>query len=207
MIELTRINLLPYREEIKQRKQQQFKILMLGAFAVGLGLAAATYLGIDSAISNQESRNNFLQTEIDRLDRELGEIDKLQQEKEAFLAKKLKVEELQEKRYQAAYILDSLNALTPDNTYLTALEAESPTSYKISGHAISDNKIAVMMRSLPSTGIFLQPELLSIKKVDNYQEFTLKSSINQVNTPAPAPTAQSSGEVAEPVAEPAPEAQ
>nr|WP_314588209.1 PilN domain-containing protein [uncultured Neisseria sp.] len=207
MIELTRINLLPYREEIKQRKQQQFKILMLGAFAVGLGLVAATYLGIDSAISNQEGRNNFLQTEIDRLDRELGEIDKLQQEKEAFLAKKLKVEELQEKRYQAAYILDSLNALTPDNTYLTALEAESPTSYKISGHAISDNKIAVMMRSLPSTGIFLQPELLSIKKVDNYQEFTLKSSINQVNTPAPAPTAQSSGETAEPVAEPAPEAQ
>ncbi|HHK5984518.1 MULTISPECIES: PilN domain-containing protein [unclassified Neisseria] len=207
MIELTRINLLPYREEIKQRKQQQFKILMLGAFAVGLGLAAATYLGIDNAISNQEGRNNFLQTEIDRLDRELGEIDKLQQEKEAFLAKKLKVEELQEKRYQAAYILDSLNTLTPDNTYLTALEAESPTSYKISGHAISDNKIAVMMRSLPSTGIFLQPELLSIKKVDNYQEFTLKSSINQVNTPAPAPTAQSSGEVAEPVAEPAPEAQ
>lgn len=207
MIELTRINLLPYREEIKQRKQQQFKVLMLGAFAVGLGLVAATYLGIDNAISNQEGRNNFLQTEIDRLDRELGEIDKLQQEKEAFLAKKLKVEELQEKRYQAAYILDSLNTLTPDNTYLTALEAESPTSYKISGHAISDNKIAVMMRSLPSTGIFLQPELLSIKKVDNYQEFTLKSSINQVNTPAPAPTAQSSGEMAEPVAEPAPEAQ
>lgn len=207
MIELTRINLLPYREEIKQRKQQQFKILMLGAFAVGLGLAAATYLSIDSAISNQEGRNNFLQTEIDRLDRELGEIDKLQQEKEAFLAKKLKVEELQEKRYQAAYILDSLNALTPDNTYLTALEAESPTSYKISGHAVSDNKIAVMMRSLPSTGIFLQPELLSIKKVDNYQEFTLKSSINQVNTPAPAPTAQSSSGIAEPVAEPAPEAQ
>ncbi|OFO69262.1 pilus assembly protein PilP [Neisseria sp. HMSC065C04] len=207
MIELTKINLLPYREEIKQRKQQQFKVLMLGAFAVGLGLAAATYLGIDNAISNQEGRNNFLQTEIDRLDRELGEIDKLQQEKEAFLAKKLKVEELQEKRYQAAYILDSLNALTPDNTYLTALEAESPTSYKISGHAISDNKIAVMMRSLPSTGIFLQPELLSIKKVDNYQEFTLKSSINQVNTPAPAPTTQSSDEVVEPVAEPAPEAQ
>ena len=207
MIELTKINLLPYREEIKQRKQQQFKVLMLGAFAVGLGLAAATYLGIDNAISNQEGRNNFLQTEINRLDRELGEIDKLQQEKEAFLAKKLKVEELQEKRYQAAYILDSLNTLTPDNTYLTALEAESPTSYKISGHAISDNKIAVMMRSLPSTGIFLQPELLSIKKVDNYQEFTLKSSINQVNTPAPAPTAQSSSEIAEPVAEPAPEAQ
>ena len=184
MIELTRINLLPYREEIKQRKQQQFKVLMLGAFAVGLGLAAATYLGIDSAISNQEGRNNFLQTEIDRLDRELGEIDKLQQEKEAFLAKKLKVEELQEKRSQAAYIIDSLNVVTPDNSYLTALEAESSTSYKITGRASSDNKIAMFMRSLPSTGVFAQPELLSIKKIDNYQEFTLKVLLNNSGHPS-----------------------
>ncbi|MGN6833647.1 PilN domain-containing protein, partial [Neisseria sp. P0017.S007] len=61
------------------------------------------------------------------------------------------------------------------NTYLTALEADSSTCYKISGHAVSDNKISVMMRSLPSTCIFLQPELLSIIKLDNYHEFTLKS--------------------------------
>lgn len=183
MIELTKINLLPYRQEIKQRKKQQFKLLMLAALLAGLGLSVLTYLSINSAINNQEDRNEFLQTEIDRLDKDLGEIKKLQQEKENFLAKKQKVEELQEKRSQAAYIIDTLNVLTPDNTYLTALEAESPTTYKVTGRAISDNKIAMFMRSLPSTGVFAQPELLSIKKIDNYQEFTLKFLLNQPDIP------------------------
>jgi len=183
MTELIKINLLPYREEIKQRKRQQFKILMLSSLLIGVGLSAIAYLAINSAISDQESRNAFLEAEIIKLDNDLGEIKKLQQEKENFLAKKQKVEELQEKRSQAAYIIDSLNVVIPDNTYITSLDAENPTSYKITGRAISDNKIAMFMRSLPSTGIFMQPELLEIKKFDNYQEFNIKSMIGSSSIP------------------------
>lgn len=183
MIEFTKINLLPYREEIKQRKKQQFNILMLSALLVGVGLSVLAYVSINSAISNQESRNQFLETEISKLDTDLGEIKKLQQEKENFLAKKQKVEELQEKRSQAAYIIDTLNVLTPENTYLTAVNAENPSTYTITGRAMSDNKIAMLMRALPSTGVFSQPELLSIKKNDNYQEFTLRVLLNQ-STPS-----------------------
>ena len=183
MTELIKINLLPYREEIKQRKRQQFKILMLSSLLIGIGLSAIAYLAINSAISDQESRNAFLEAEIIKLDNDLGEIKKLQQEKENFLAKKQKVEELQEKRSQAAYIIDSLNVVIPDNTYITSLDAENPTSYKITGRAISDNKIAMFMRSLPSTGIFTQPELLEIKKIDNYQEFNIKSMIGSASIP------------------------
>ncbi len=184
MIEFVKINLLPYREEIKQRKKQQFKVLMLLALLIGAGLLVLTYLTINNAISRQEDRNALLGKEIEKLDKALGEILKLQQEKENFLSKKQKVEELQEKRSQAAYIIDSLNVVTPDNSYLTALEAESSTSYKITGRASSDNKIAMFMRSLPSTGVFAQPELLSIKKIDNYQEFTLKVLLNNSGHPS-----------------------
>ena len=188
MIELIKINLLPYREEIKQRQQQQFKMLMLTALLAGLGLSALTYLSINRAIDNQEGRNAFLESEITKLDNDLGEIKKLEQEKENFLAKKQKVEELQEKRSQAAYIVDTLNVLMPENTYLTTLEAENPTSYTLTGRAQSDNRIAMFMRMLPSTGVFSEPELISIKKVDNYQEFTLKTLLNQAPAPA-APAA------------------
>ena len=184
MIEFVKINLLPYREEIKQRKKQQFKVLMLSALLIGAGLLVLTYLTINNAISRQEDRNALLGKEIEKLDKALGEILKLQQEKENFLSKKQKVEELQEKRSQAAYIIASLNVVTPDNSYLTALEAESATSYKITGRASSDNKIAMFMRSLPSTGVFAQPELLSIKKIDNYQEFTLKVLLNNSGHPS-----------------------
>lgn len=104
MIELTRINLLPYREEIQQKKKQQFKALMLLALLIGLGLSALIYFAINRAIDNQQSRNSLLEQEITKLDQNLVEIKKLQEEKEDFLARKQKVEELQEKRFQAASI-------------------------------------------------------------------------------------------------------
>ncbi|MCS4534211.1 PilN domain-containing protein [Neisseria montereyensis] len=179
MIELTKINLLPYREEIQQKKKKQFKTLVLLALVVGIGLSTITYLGINRAISSQEARNEFLNQEISKLDENLLEINKLEKEKADFLARKQKVEELQEKRFQAAYIIDTLNVLIPEGTYLTAITAENPTTYTISGKATSDNKIAMFMRSIPSTGVFMQPELMSIKKVDNTQEFSLKVLLNQ----------------------------
>ncbi|UOO82699.1 PilN domain-containing protein [Uruburuella testudinis] len=185
MIELTKINLLPYREEIRQKKKQKFKLLMLMALIAGLGLVVLTYLSINSAIRNQQARNGLLTAEIANLDKNLLEIKKLQEEKEDFLARKQKVEELQQKRFQAASILDTLNVLMPEGAYLTAVHVESPDTYTISGKAVSDNKIAMFMRSIPSTGLFMQPELLSIKKVDNAQEFTLKVLLND-NRPLPA---------------------
>lgn len=90
MIEFVKINLLPYREEIKQRKKQQFKVLMLSALLIGAGLLVLTYLTINNAISRQEDRNALLGKEIEKLDKALGEILKLQQEKENFLSKKTK---------------------------------------------------------------------------------------------------------------------
>ncbi|MFS6937598.1 PilN domain-containing protein [Neisseria animaloris] len=188
MIELTRINLLPYREEIQQKKKQQFKALMLLALFTGLGLSALTYLTINNAIGSQEKRNDFLNQEITKIDQNLLEINKLKKEKEDFLARKQKVEELQEKRFQAAHLIDSINVLIPEGTYITSINAENPSTYTISGKATSDNKIAMFMRSLPSTGLFTQPELLSIKKVDNSQEFTLKVLLNQTSRTVPIET-------------------
>ena len=72
MTELIKINLLPYREEIKQRKRQQFKILMLSSLLIGVGLSAIAYLAINNAISDQESRNTFLEAEITKFYPEIG---------------------------------------------------------------------------------------------------------------------------------------
>ncbi len=37
-----------------------------------------------------------------------------------------------------------------------------------------------MMRAMPNTGIFKQPELLSIKKNNSYQEFTLQATLQSI---------------------------
>ena len=180
MNNLIKINLLPYREEINKRKQQQFKTLMYGAVLIGLASVAGTYLFIDNMTNNQLERNTLLETSIAHLDSELTEIQKLKQEKDAFLLKKNKIEELQLKRLQAAKILDSLNETIPDNTYLTSLEATTADSYRLNGRTSSDNRVANMMRAMPNTGIFNQPELLSIKKNNSYQEFTLQATLKPI---------------------------
>lgn len=180
MNNLIKINLLPYREEMNKRKQQQFKTLMYGAVLTGVAAVAATYLFIDNIINIQSERNTLLETSIAHLDTELSEIQKLKQEKDAFLIKKNKIEELQLKRLQAAKILDSLNEAIPESTYLTSLDAVTADSYRLSGRTSSDNRVAAMMRAMPNTGIFKQPELLSIKKNNSYQEFTLQATLQPI---------------------------
>lgn len=180
MNNLIKINLLPYREEMNKRKQQQFKTLMYGAVLTGVAAVAATYLFIDNMINNQSERNTLLETSIAHLDTELSEIQKLKQEKDAFLIKKNKIEELQLKRLQAAKILDSLNEVVPGSTYLTSLDAVTADSYRLSGRTSSDNRVAAMMRAMPNTGIFKQPELLSIKKNNSHQEFTLQATLQPI---------------------------
>lgn len=180
MNNLIKINLLPYREEMNKRKQQQFKTLMYGAVLTGVAAVAATYLFIDNMINNQSERNTLLETSIAHLDTELSEIQKLKREKDAFLIKKNKIEELQLKRLQAAKILDSLNEAVPGSTYLTSLDAVTADSYRLSGRTSSDNRVAAMMRAMPNTGIFKQPELLSIKKNNSHQEFTLQATLQPI---------------------------
>ncbi|HGG9732016.1 TPA: PilN domain-containing protein [Neisseria meningitidis] len=180
MNNLIKINLLPYREEMNKRKQQQFKTLMYGAVLTGVAAVAATYLFIDNMINNQSERNTLLETSIAHLDTELSEIQKFKQEKDAFLIKKNKIEELQLKRLQAAKILDSLNEAVPGSTYLTSLDTVTADSYRLSGRTSSDNRVAAMMRAMPNTGIFKQPELLSIKKNNSHQEFTLQATLQPI---------------------------
>ena len=177
MMDLIKINLLPYREELNQKKKQKFNVLMAASGIIGIGLAVVAFLGINQAISAQESRNAFLEGEIKILDTAIAEIASLKAEKEDFLAKKQKVEELQSKRFEGAQIIDTLNQLIPEGVFLISVSSSNEKNYEINGKASSDNRIAMFMKSLPSTMLFEQPELLEIKKTDNGQDFVIKSDL------------------------------
>ena len=181
MMDLIKINLLPYREELNQKKKQKFNAVMVASGLIGVGLSVVAFMGINQAISTQESRNAFLEGEIKTLDTAIAEIASLKAEKEDFLAKKQKVEELQGKRFEGAHIIDTLNQLIPEGAFLLSVSSANEKSYEIKGKASSDNRIAMFMKSLPSTMVFGQPELLGIKKTDNGQEFVVKADLNSLD--------------------------
>ena len=94
-----------------------------------------------------------------------------------FLERKQKIEELQNKRYEAAKLIDDLNVLIPDGVYLTSIEGDAKNNYKLSGKAVSDSKVALFMKNLPSTGVFEIPQLTSINKQPDAQEFVLNANL------------------------------
>ena len=181
MINLIKINLLPYREESNQKKKQKFNVLMAASGIIGVALSVVAFMGINQAISAQESRNSFLEDEIKTLDIAIAEIASLKAEKEDFLAKKQKVEELQSKRFEGAHIIDTLNQLIPEGVFLLSVSSSDEKSYEIKGKASSDNRMAMFMKSLPSTMVFGPPELLEIKKTDNGQDFIIKSDLSSLS--------------------------
>lgn len=174
---LIKINMLPYREQLDLEKQAQFKRLMMLALVAGIGLAGFTFVTLKGMAVAQESRNEELRQGIAELDVQIKEVQSLREEKALFLARKRKVEELETKRFEAARMLDSLNALAPEGVYLTAIKSRSATEYTLVGKATTDSKIADFMRVIPDTQVFGQPSLALINKVDNLQEFELMAVV------------------------------
>ena len=131
------------------------------------------------------------------------------EQKRNFLERRQKVAELDNKRFEGARIIDTLNQLVPDGAYLLSLTGDASKNiisnqYTITGKAISDNKVAMFMTALPSTGVFDPPELLKIEKTNDGQQFSLKALLleNKVVIPdsegpsasAPASSAASNPE-------------
>lgn len=185
-MKLIRINLLPYREIREQKQKKQFQIIIASGAIIGIVLAGLVYFALDSMIDEQNSRNSTLETGIQQLDRELEEIKHLNEQKRNLLARKQKVEELDVKRFEGARIIDTLDQLTPEGTYLVSVDPasgnRSSDTYAINGKALSNNKVAVLMDSLPSTGIFDKPELVNIKKGNDAQEFSLRVQVLESKT-------------------------
>ena len=180
---LIKINLLPYREILEQKQKKQFQLVM--AFGVIAGGVAAFLIwgALAALITNQESRNEELYAGIKELDAQIVKVKDLQAQKQSFLERKQKVEELDNKRFEGARIVDTVNQLVPDGAYLTSIQniggsdANISNTYTLVGKAISDNKVAMFMTALPSTGVFDTPKLDSINKTDNGQEFKITANL------------------------------
>lgn len=228
---LIKINLLPYRQQLEMKQKKQFQTIMALGFVAGVLACGGVYMGLQEMIDRQESRNTTLQAGIEELNKEVVRIKDLEADKKRFLERKRKVEELDNKRFDGARIMDSLNRVVPEGSFLTALKGKGLSEgtinnqkgpiereYLIEGRALSDNKVALLMAALPSTGMFDLPELVEIKSEFGIQKFVLKSNLVdqvalastlaavQAASQAQQPAAQTTTPASAPAAAPAPAA-
>ena len=71
---MSQINLLPWREELRKRRQKEFGITAGVAVLLMLGVIGGVHLWYQDQIEFQNSRNAFLNKEIKQLDARIKEI-------------------------------------------------------------------------------------------------------------------------------------
>ena len=123
---MPRINLLPWREDERKKRQRDFMISLGAAFVAAIVATAGTIFAYSQMIDYQQSRNLRLESEIVELDKSISEIDGLEKQKERLLARMEIIEQLQRSRPEIVHLFDEVTRQLPEGVYLTAMKQNAP---------------------------------------------------------------------------------
>jgi type IV pilus assembly protein PilN len=143
-------------------KRMLFALGIAAGVAVLISILAYTILGAKEAA--QQSRLDFLGTEIKVLDKQIKEIAEIQEKTNVLLGRKKVVEKLQFNRGQAVLLLNELIRLSPDGIQMRSLEQKNET-LKIVGWALSNANVSQFMKNMEDSPKFEPPTLVEIKAV------------------------------------------
>ena len=156
------INLLPHREAARKRRKEAFQATMFASFLLGLVVAGAIYWWFQVMITDQQSKNTFLQQEIKVLESRIKEIASIEDEIASLRARQKAVEDLQSDRNLPVHLLTELVKQLPDGVYVTAIR-QSGQTITMQGMAQSNERVSELLRNLASNTPWLaKPELVEI---------------------------------------------
>lgn len=147
---MVRINLLPWRDELRKKKQQEF------VAGIGAGILATclilliVYMYIENMKEYQGVRNKVLKDEIAVLDKKILEIKEIEEKKNKLLTKIEVIQKLQESRPEVVHLFDELAKTTPEGIYLTKFTQVGPT-LTLDGKAESNARVSAFMRAIDNS--------------------------------------------------------
>ncbi len=180
---MARINLLPWREEARRERQRQFLYSLMGTLVLGAILVLMVGLFYDQRISHQESRNQQIQVEINRLEQRIARIRELENTRDRLLSRKQIIESLQASRSLTVELLDKLAKTIPVGITLTNVRQQG-TRLTLLGTSQSNARVSAYLQSLEEMDLFVRPELQYVRaaqepatRVESY-EFAISVRLN-----------------------------
>ena len=156
------INLLPHREAARKRRQERFYVTLAASALFGVLIAGLIYVWYEAQISSQRSRNQFLQTEIKRLEAQIKDVATLQAEIASLRARQQAVEDLQADRNLPVHLLNEISRQLPEGVFLGSLRHQN-LSVTITGTAQSNERVSELLRNFSYNSPWLtRPELVEI---------------------------------------------
>ena len=162
---MTRINLLPWREELLKQKQKDFIYALILSVLAGIIIIGLIHMYTEGLRSYQEQRNQLLFIEITALDKKIVDIQSIEEKKKKLLAKIDLIQKLQESRPEIVHLFDEIPKATPDGVYLTKF-TQKGNELLFEGKSQSNARVSAFMRAIESSLWLQTPSLTVIRSTD-----------------------------------------
>ncbi|MCK5665833.1 MAG: PilN domain-containing protein [Thiotrichaceae bacterium] len=184
---MARINLLNWREERRKKIEHDFFIMLGVAAFAGIAIVFAVHLQLNAMVEQQNARNNYLKTEIKKVEKAIAEIKLLEKKKADLLSRMTVIQRLQVNRSDSVHLLDEVVKTLPEGTHLTKMVQKNKL-LTFDGVAQSNARVSAYMRNIEHTEWLNNPNLkvISSKKKSKrnevgYSQFTLTSKQSSPN--------------------------
>jgi len=162
---MPRINLLPWREAERKKRQRDFTVALGGGFVAAVLVVMLVVFAYGQMIDGQLSRNSRLQNEIAELDKSIAEIDGLERQKERLLARMEIIEQLQKSRPEIVHLFDEVTRRMPEGVYLTSMK-QTGTEVEAKGVAQSSTRVSALMRQIDASEWLTDPGVVRVETTE-----------------------------------------
>lgn len=162
---MARINLLPWRDELRKEQQKEFGVRIGGFVIAAAAIVFVFHIYFVNRIEYQEQRNQFLTTKIADLDKKIQEIEQLEKDKQRLIDRIRAIEGLQSNRPLIVRFFDELITSLPEGVSITKI-VQQGDSITINGEAQSNARVSSFMRNLESSKWLKDPNLDIIQSKD-----------------------------------------
>jgi type IV pilus assembly protein PilN len=189
---MPRINLLPWRVELRQKRKKEFLVALAGSLVVAVGVVYLSKLTVQGWTSAQQSRNQVLRTEIAALDKQIEEITTLEIQRERLKARMQIITQLQRSRPEVVHLMDELVNAMPEGVHLTQV-VQQGSRIEVQGNAQSSTRVSALMRNIDDSEWLRSPGLEGVDFVTAGTERNAQFRVFAEQVPMASPD----GDVAE----------
>ncbi len=159
---MARINLLPWRDNLRRQRKREFGVLTLVAVLLTVGGLAYWHWFNTELIDHQRDRNKVLKSEIAKVDKQIKEIKNLERTRSRLIARMRVIQDLQSSRPQVVHLFDEIVTTLPDGVHLTELK-QSGNNVALTGMAESNARVSAFMRKIEDSPWLAAPRLRIIE--------------------------------------------
>jgi len=159
------INLLPWREALRKKRQRDFGLMALGGILAALAVMGGWHLYVDGLIAHQKERNAYLQREIAALDEKIKEIRELEKVRAEIITRMDVIQRLQESRPAVVHMMDELVNTIPDGSFVTQI-TQKGSGLTLTGRAQSNARVSSYMRNIDKNTWLAGPDLRNVENKD-----------------------------------------